>query len=29
MEDNPVLVTAYSVMVLEGAKKDLAANPAK
>ena len=28
MEDNPVLVTAYTVMVLEGAKKDLAAKPA-
>jgi len=27
MEDNPVLVTSYSVMVLEGAKKDLAAKP--
>jgi squalene-hopene/tetraprenyl-beta-curcumene cyclase len=29
MEDNPVLVTAYTVMVLEGAKKDLAAKPAQ
>jgi len=29
MEDNPVLVTAYSVMVLEGAKKDLAEKPVK
>jgi squalene-hopene/tetraprenyl-beta-curcumene cyclase len=28
MEDNPVLVTAYTVMVLEGARKDLAAKPA-
>ena len=29
MEDNPVLVTAYTVMVLEEAKKDLAARPGK
>jgi squalene-hopene/tetraprenyl-beta-curcumene cyclase len=29
MEDNPVLVTAYTVMVLETAKKDLAAKPAQ
>ena len=28
MEDNPVLVTAYTVMVLETAKKDLAEKPA-
>jgi squalene-hopene/tetraprenyl-beta-curcumene cyclase len=27
MEDNPVLVTAYTVLVLEEAQKDLAANP--
>jgi squalene-hopene/tetraprenyl-beta-curcumene cyclase len=27
MEDNPVLVTAYTVLVLEGAKKDLKAHP--
>ena len=29
MEDNPVLVTAYTVMVLEEAKKDLTARPQK
>ena len=29
MEDSPVLVTAYTVMVLETAKKDLAAKPAQ
>jgi hypothetical protein len=29
MEDNPVLVTSYSVIVLETAKADLAAHPAK
>jgi squalene-hopene/tetraprenyl-beta-curcumene cyclase len=29
MEDNPVLVTAYTVMVLEEAQKDLAAHPGK
>lgn len=28
MEDNPVLVTSYCVLVLEGAKQDLAAKPA-
>jgi squalene-hopene/tetraprenyl-beta-curcumene cyclase len=27
MEDNPILVTSYCVLVLEGAKKDLAAKP--
>ncbi len=29
MEDNPVLVTAYSVLALEEARKDLAEHPAK
>lgn len=29
MEDNPVLVTAYTAMVLEGAKKDLAQRPGR
>jgi hypothetical protein len=29
MEDNPVLVTAYTVMVLEEAQKDLAGRPGK
>ena len=29
MEDNPVLVTAYSVIALEEAKQDLAEHPAK
>jgi len=29
MEDNPVLVTAYTVLVLEEAQKDLAAHPGK
>jgi squalene-hopene/tetraprenyl-beta-curcumene cyclase len=28
MEDNPVLVTSYVVLVLEEAQKDLAAHPA-
>lgn len=29
MEDNPVLVTAYTVMVIEQAKNDLNKNPAR